>query len=119
GDTLEVSVRVNNPQRSRPREVYVGVLFPDGATALLFGRDGRPIASVRLSGHPDLVPTTTLPAGGSLDEPSFFRGPIPADAAPGTYEFFVAIVVPPDSPESAARGRRVLAADVQAVSFSR
>jgi len=122
GDKIRISLEVHNSQDGPARDLYVGVLFPDGVTAMFFSSDGRPTPPRRLATRREFVRTMSIPPGFVLDRPIFVEGNLPSDFTPGTsgtYEFFVAITRHRAFEEVEARPGDVVAANINAVTLSR
>jgi murein DD-endopeptidase MepM/ murein hydrolase activator NlpD len=110
GDTLTVGVQVTNPPDSPAANLYLGVVMPDGQTAL-FLVPGGATAPVSLGDPANFRSLQSAPPGFTLNAPAFSQFTWPADGLPvGTYQLFVAL--------AQASNGAVLALDVKPFTYS-
>lgn len=90
GDVFTAGLTVHNGPNNGPLECYVGLFLPDNQIAYF--------SSAGLAGLSVLPSTPTavrvIPAGSSLTLPRFVEVALPPGVAPGTYQFFAALVTP-------------------------
>jgi murein DD-endopeptidase MepM/ murein hydrolase activator NlpD len=110
GDTLIVGFQITNSSDSPPANLYVGVVMPDGETAL-FLVPGGATAPVSLFDPANFRSLQAAPAGFTLNAAAFSQFTWPADGLPiGTYQVFVAL--------TEAGNGSVLALDVKPFTYS-
>jgi murein DD-endopeptidase MepM/ murein hydrolase activator NlpD len=110
GDNLIVGLQVTNPSDSPLANFYVGVVTPDGQTALFITSGGStpPVSLLDPANFRSLQPA---PSGFTLSPPGFAQFTWPADGLPiGTYQVFVAL--------TQASNGALLALDVKAFTYS-
>lgn len=91
GDTLSIGLQVTNPADGPQANFYVGIVMPDGETALFLGPGGLtpPVSLADPANFRSLQPA---PPGFSLNAPMFAQVTWPADGLPiGTYVLFAAL----------------------------
>ena len=110
GNTLTVGIQVTNPADSPSANLYIGVVMPDGETALFLAPGGATLP-VSLTDPVNFRSLQPAPAAFTLDAPGFAQFTWPADGLPiGTYQVFVALT-------QASTGS-VLALDVKPFTYS-
>jgi len=110
GDTLSVGLQVANPLDGPPANLYVGIVMPDGETAL-FVAPGGTTPPVSLADGANFRPLQPAPPGFSLNVPGFAQFTWPADGLPiGTYLLLVAL--------TQASNGGLLALDVKPFTYS-
>lgn len=108
GDTLSVGVQVAND--GPPANLYVGVVMPDGDTAL-FLVPGGATPPVSLADAANFRSLQAAPPGFTLNAPVFSQFTWPADGLPpGTYVLFIAL--------TQASNGSLLALDVKPFTYS-
>lgn len=110
GETLTVGLQMVNPSDGPLADVYIGVMMPDGLTALFLIPEGiTPPVSLADSAH--FRPLQTAAPGFTLNAPVFLQFTWPGDGTPiGTYLLFAALV-----PHEADGG---LGLDIKAFTYS-
>jgi uncharacterized repeat protein (TIGR01451 family) len=110
GDTLTVGIQVTNPSDSPAANLYLGVVMPDGNTAL-FVVQGGTTAPVSLTDPANFRSLQPAPPGFTLNNANLSQFTWPADGLPiGTYQVFVAL--------TQASNGAVLALDVKPFTYS-
>ena len=110
GDTLSVGLQVTNPSDSPAANFYLGVVPPDGQTALFLVPGGTtpPVSLTDAANFRSLQPA---PPGFSLNAPVFSQFTWPADGlSPGSYLIFAAL--------TQASNGALLALDVKPFTYS-
>lgn len=118
GQTLMAGLEAQNPAGNATMDLYVGVLLPDGETAVFFsgGRIGAPLSLRSPASFPSLL---TLATGAMANSPSFFQFTFPATGvAPGAYRFFAAVVPQGALADNRIDASDILGLDVQVLTFS-
>lgn len=92
GQTLRVGVEARNPADGIAADLYVGIVMPDGTTAVMLATDGRPGPPRSLLAPALLERTEAAPPGFALSAPAFFVAALPATLRAGTYEVFATLV---------------------------
>ena len=92
GQTAAAGIEVQNPAGNPAADLYVGILLPDGQTAVFLSGPGA-IGGVGNLAAPALFPRTQpAPPGFTLSVPVFFQFTFPPAGIPvGTYQVFVAL----------------------------
>ena len=97
GDTLNISVGVDNPGRPTTVDFYFGALLPDGNTIVFFTDLNFNFAEGVLTDLSTLSPIASgvdLSGAFTVNDPSFFSFVWTGGEPPGTYTFFLAAVIP-------------------------
>jgi hypothetical protein len=93
GQLLTVGLSAQNPGLNPAADLYVGVVLPDGRTALFFAAPGTLGGAASLAAPATFRPMQPLPPGTSLSLPTFFQFTLPpVGVAPGTYQVFAALI---------------------------
>jgi hypothetical protein len=94
GQTLTVGVQANNPAGQPSADLFVGVLLPDGLTAVFLSPSGAFIGSGSVVHPAAFVPLQLVPGGSSVSLPTLLALTLPAGGAvpAGVYTVFGALV---------------------------
>jgi hypothetical protein len=91
GQTLTIGLDAQNPLGDPAADLYVGVVLPDGGTAVFFAGPGVLWGTVPLSAPAGFV-RMPMPPSFEVSLPLFFQFTLPAGLTPGTYAVFAALV---------------------------
>jgi hypothetical protein len=97
GDQLDVGLRAFNARQGSMRELYVGVVLPDGVTVVYFTAPGVTGGYTRVDALGLLRPLASVAPGELVeltDANAVLSGRIPAGTPPGTYTWFALLVAP-------------------------
>ena len=120
GQTLTVGLVAATPSGAPPADLFVGVVLPDGRTAIFFtgspGALSGPVSLATPARFPRLRPA---PPPFTLNEAAFFRFTFPPTGVPpGAYWVFAALVRQGGLLDDQVGGADILALDVAALTFS-
>jgi uncharacterized protein DUF4038/collagenase-like protein with putative collagen-binding domain len=97
GDYLGIFLKAFNSPRQSTRELYAGVVLPDGQTLVYFTGANAPGGVTSVASLRDLRPIALVAPGETLvfgDPNPLLTGQIPDDAPPGLYTWFALLVAP-------------------------
>lgn len=97
GDTLTVSVQVDNPNSPRLADFYFGAILPGRKSVILFIDPQQTTKTVSLSdlaSWSPMFPRVDLAVPFSVHKPEFFTHTWGGNEKPGAYTFFLAAVAP-------------------------
>jgi hypothetical protein len=97
GDYLGIFLKAFNSPRQSTRELYAGVVLPDGQTLVYFTGPNAPGGVTSVASLRDLRPIALVAPGETLafgDPNPLLTGRIPDSAPPGLYTWFALLVAP-------------------------
>src|SRR5262245_23346189 len=115
GDRITVGLKARNPYGSAAGDLYVGIVLPDGQSALFVEPSGVLSDPVRLADATSFPPALDAPPGFILMADAFLDFTLPRGAAPGTYQVFAALVKRRTSRPAIIPAEDFLAADNQQI----
>lgn len=116
GQLLTVGVEALNPADQSSKDLYVGVILPDGQTAVFFSALGAVAGTASLREPSRFLPMQSVAPGTTLSLPALLQFTLPTTGVlPGTYYFFAALVRRGTFLDRTIDLGDVLALDVQAV----
>jgi hypothetical protein len=92
GDRVTIGLDARNPIGGAVGDLYVGIILPDGRSAVFVRASGLLSGSISLADaslHPRAV---MVPPGFALRAPTFIELPVPAGVPRGTYKVFATLV---------------------------
>src|SRR5262249_22646522 len=97
GDELDVLLSAFNSTQSPTRDLYVGVVLPDGVTLVYFTAPGNTGGVTRVDALGAMQPLASVAPGERVelaDANPVLTGRIPMGTPPGTYTWFALLVAP-------------------------
>jgi 4-amino-4-deoxy-L-arabinose transferase-like glycosyltransferase len=92
GDRVTIGLDARNPIGGAAAELYVGIILPDGRSAVFVGPSGLLSDSISLADASAYQRAMMAPPGFALSAPTFIELPLPAGVARGTYKIFATLV---------------------------
>ena len=118
GDRVTIGVEARNPLGGEAADLYVGIVLPDGGSAVFVGPAGLIGAPVSLADAGAFPRASPAAPGFALSAPTFVGLTVPAGASPGTYRFFATLVRQREPRGRSIPPEDILASDVRDVVLS-
>lgn len=92
GDRVTIGLDARNPTGGAAADLFVGIILPDGRSAVFVGPSGLLSDLISLADASAYPRAAMAPPGFALSESTFIELPLPAGVPRGTYKVFATLV---------------------------